>query len=116
MFYIVVARLTPWLKREAAHVSEWRTLDEHYAAGEFSLQLLGWVHPRRFVVIREQLRAERTSLGRKLLEVPGHTFLGRTSNLMERSYSRLFTGVADLLEQARKYSARSVNAIMASTY
>ena len=42
--------------------------------GEFSLQLLGWDRPRRFVVIREQLRAERPSLGRKLLEVPGYTF------------------------------------------
>jgi predicted nuclease of restriction endonuclease-like (RecB) superfamily len=35
---------------------------------------------------------------------------------VERSYSRLFAGVADLLEQARKYSARSVNAMMTSTY
>jgi hypothetical protein len=56
--YIIVARLTLWLKREAARVTAWRALDEHYAAGEFSLQLLGWDRPRRFVVIREQLRAE----------------------------------------------------------
>ena len=42
--------------------------------GEYSLQLLGWLRPRRFVVIREQLRAERASLGRKLLEVPGYTY------------------------------------------
>jgi len=68
--YIVIARLTLWLKREAARVTAWRALDEHYAVGEFSLQLFGWDRPRRFVVIREQLRAERPSLGRKLLEVP----------------------------------------------
>ena len=72
--YIIVARLTRWLKREAARVTRWRALDEHYAVGEFSLQLLGWDRPRRFVVIREQLRAERPSLGRKLREVPGYTF------------------------------------------
>jgi hypothetical protein len=72
--YIVVARLTRWLKREAARVTAWRALDQHYAVGEFSLQLLGWDRPRRFVVVREQLRAERASLGRKLLEVPGYTF------------------------------------------
>ena len=72
--YIVVARLTRWLKREAACVTQWRALDEHYAVGEFSLQLLGWDRPRRFVVIREQLRAERASLERKLLDVPGYTF------------------------------------------
>jgi len=79
--YIIVARLTLWLKREAARVTQWRALDEHYAVGEFSLQLLGWDRPRRFVVIREQLRAERPSLGRKLLEVPGYTFRVFVSNL-----------------------------------
>ena len=56
-------------------------MDEHYAVGEFSLQLLGWDRPRRFVVIREQLRAERASLGRKLLEVPGYTFRVFVTNL-----------------------------------
>ncbi len=66
--YIIVARLTLWLKREAARVTAWRALDEHYAAGEFFLQLFGWDRPRRFVVIRERLRAERPSLGRKLLD------------------------------------------------
>lgn len=79
--YIVVARLTRWLKREATRVTVWRALDEHYATGEFSLQLFGWDRPRRFVVIREQLRAERASLGRKLLEVPGYTFRVLVTNL-----------------------------------
>src|SRR5499427_8601826 len=80
--YIVVARLTLWLKREAARVTAWRALDPHYAVGEFSLQLFGWDRPRRFVVIREQLRAERPSLGRKLLEVPGYTFRVFVTNLV----------------------------------
>ena len=81
LFYIVVARLTLWLKREAARVTPWRALDEHYAVGEFFLQLYGWDRPRRFVVIREQLRAERNSLGRKLLDVPGYTFRVFVTNL-----------------------------------
>ena len=80
--YIVVARLTRWMKREAARVTAWRALDEHYAVGEFSLQLWGWDRPRRFVVIREQLRAERVWLGRKLLDVPGYTFRVFVSNLV----------------------------------
>jgi len=37
--YIVVARLTPWLKRAAARVQEWRQLDENYAVGEFQFTL-----------------------------------------------------------------------------
>ncbi len=45
------------------------------------MQLFGWDRPRRFVVIRERLRAERPSLGRKLLDVPGYTFRVFVSNL-----------------------------------
>ena len=74
LHYIVVARLTKWLKREAARVQEWRALDETYAVGEFRLKLLGWDRERRFVVVRERLRETQRSLGRKLLEVPGYTF------------------------------------------
>lgn len=72
--YIVVARLTSWLKREAARVKEWRGLDANYAVGEFPLQLWGWDRARRFVVVREELRERERSLGRKLIEVPGYTF------------------------------------------
>ncbi len=72
--YIVVARMTSWLKREAARVKEWRALDASYSGGEFHLQLFGWDQARRFVVVREQLRETKRSPGRKLFEVPGYTF------------------------------------------
>ncbi len=72
--YIVVARLTRWLKREAARVEDWRELDDDYAAGEFRLQLWNWNRERRFVVIRERMREEKHSRGRKLFDVPGYTF------------------------------------------
>jgi mono/diheme cytochrome c family protein len=72
--YIVVARLTPWIKREAQHVEQWRALDEAYSVGEFRLQLLGWQTERRFVVIREVVREGRDSVGRKLIDVPGYVF------------------------------------------
>jgi hypothetical protein len=74
LHYIVVARLTKWLKREAARVQTWRALDETYAVGEFRLKLSGWDRERRFVVVREQWRETKRSLGRKLLEVPDYTF------------------------------------------
>jgi len=83
LHYIVVARLTKWLKREAARVQEWRALDETYAVGEFRLQLLGWDRERRFVVVRERLRETKRSLGRKLLEVPGYTFRVFVTNRAE---------------------------------
>ena len=79
--YIVVARLTPWLKREAARVTEWRALDAVYAVGEFELKLLGWDRARRFVVVREEMQERKPSRGRKLLEVPGYTFRIFVTNL-----------------------------------
>jgi hypothetical protein len=72
--YIVVARLTTWVKRAAQRVEQWTILDDDYAAGEFRLQLCGWKAERRFVVIRERVREGRDSVGRKLIEVPGYTF------------------------------------------
>jgi integrase len=62
--YIVVAKLTPWLKREAARVTEWRALDATYAVGEFRLKLLGWDRERRFGVVREEIRESKASRGR----------------------------------------------------
>src|SRR5579863_10497106 len=72
--YIVVARLTLWVKRAAQRVEPWTILDHDYAVGEFQLRLHGWDRERRFVVIREQVREGRDGVGRKLIEVPGYTF------------------------------------------
>ncbi|HEU0141271.1 MAG TPA: IS1380 family transposase [Bryobacteraceae bacterium] len=72
--YIVVARLTGWVKRAAQRVEQWTMLDDDYAAGEFQLQLHGWKTERRFVVLRERVREGRNSVGRKLIDVPGYTF------------------------------------------
>jgi hypothetical protein len=72
--YIVVAKLTRWVKRAAQRVEQWTMLDDDYAVGEFRLTLLGWSVERRFVVIREQVREGRDSVGRKLIDVPGYTF------------------------------------------
>jgi hypothetical protein len=72
--YIVVARMTRFIQREAQRVANWRALDENYAVGEFRLMLCGWKQSRRFVVVRELARESRTSKGRKLIEVPGYTF------------------------------------------
>jgi hypothetical protein len=72
--YIVVARLTRWVKRAAQGIEQWTILNDDYAAGEFRLQLHGWKTERRFVVLRERLREGRDSVGRKLIDVPGYTF------------------------------------------
>ena len=72
--YIVVAKLTSSLKRRCAEIKNWTQIDEHYAAGEFHAPLQGWSKPRRFIVIREQIREDKEAVGRQLIEVPGYTF------------------------------------------
>ena len=72
--YIVVARLTKWVKRSAQRVEQWREVDENFAVGEFRLGLHGWNVERRFVAIRERVREGRDRVGRKLIDVPGYTF------------------------------------------
>ena len=72
--YIVVTRLTQWVKREAQRIEKWTEIDDDYAVGEFHLRLHNWKAARRFVVLREQVREKRNSVGRKLIDVPGYTF------------------------------------------
>jgi hypothetical protein len=95
--YIIAVRLTRWIKREAARVTEWRELDGGYAVGEFRVKLLGWREERRFVVVREIVREDKSALGRKLVDLPGYTF-------------RIFvTTLADKPEEVwRDYNQRAV--------
>lgn len=79
--YIVVARMSKWVKREVVRVGQWRELDEVYAVGEFKVQLLGWDKERRFVVVREKKREEKGSVGRSLFELPEYTFRVFVTNL-----------------------------------
>jgi hypothetical protein len=72
--YVVVARLNSTLKRKCAGIKEWIPIDEHHAAGELTLKLLGWSKERRFVVVRERIRESKAAVGRKLIDVPGYTF------------------------------------------
>ena len=66
LHYIVVARMTSWLKREAARVQEWRERTRA-TRGEFRLQLFGWDQERRLVVVREQLREPRAFAGAEVV-------------------------------------------------
>ena len=72
--YIVVARMTRFIQREAQRVADWRALDDHFSVGQFYLKLCGWEQTRRFVVVRELARESHASKGRRLIEVPGYTF------------------------------------------
>ena len=72
--YIVVARFTKCVKREVTRIADWRALDEDYAVGECQIKLMGWNQPRRFVAVRERIRDSKSSLGKKLIDLPEYTF------------------------------------------
>jgi hypothetical protein len=71
--YIVVARLTKNVKQEVTRIAAWRALDESYAVGECEVKLMGWKTPRRLVVVREQIREGKPSVGKKLFDLPEYT-------------------------------------------
>lgn len=83
--YIIVARMTRSLKLAAASIQEWTPLDAHYSSASFRLQLHGWSTERRFVVIRELEREEKSAVGRRLIEVPGYTYRVFVTNREEAS-------------------------------
>ena len=72
--YIIVARMTRTLNAAAASIQEWTPLDAHYSTASFALQLHGWSRTRRFVVVRELEREDKSAVGRRLIEVPGYTY------------------------------------------
>lgn len=72
--YIIVARMASSLKAAAASIKDWTALDAHYSTASLRLQLHGWSRARRFVVIRELEREDKSAVGRRLIEVPGYTY------------------------------------------
>ena len=72
--YIVVARLTSYLKSRLYQISDWQALDGIYSLSEFRFKLWNWKVQRRFVVVREQIQSKKPAVGRKLIDLPGYVF------------------------------------------
>ena len=72
--YIVVARMTKWVKRASATSGVWTHWTTTTRSASSVSSCYGWDAERRFVVIRELVRESRASVGRKLIDVPGYTF------------------------------------------
>jgi hypothetical protein len=72
--YIVVARLTTYLKSRLHQITEWQELDAIYAVSEFRFKPWNWKSQRRFVVVREQIQTNKPAVGRKLIDLPGYVF------------------------------------------
>jgi hypothetical protein len=72
--FIVVARLTSYLKSRLYQVSQWQAIDKIYCVTEFRFKLWNWKTERRFVVVREEVQTSKAAVGRKLLDLPGYVF------------------------------------------
>lgn len=72
--YIIVAKMTYYLRRRCVGIKDWLAVDENYAVADFWHHLQGWPAALRFVVVRERVRESKEALGAKLFELPGYTF------------------------------------------
>jgi len=72
--YIVVARLTTYLKGRLYQITEWQAIDTSYCVTEFHFKLWNWKTQRRFVVVREEVQTSKAAVGRKLIDLPGYVF------------------------------------------
>lgn len=72
--FIVVARLSRYLKSRLYQVSQWQAIDKIYCVTEFRFKLWNWKTERRFVVVREEVQTNKAAVGRKLLDLPGYVF------------------------------------------
>jgi hypothetical protein len=69
--------LHSWLRSGntgAGQITEWQTVDAVYSVSEFRFKLWNWETQRRFVVVREELQANKPAVGRKLIDLPGYVF------------------------------------------
>lgn len=73
----MVAKHQRRLQREVQAIDEWELIEERVAVGELSVQLQAWSQPRRFVVVRTQLREPRL---KQLLEVPAYEYRVMVTN------------------------------------
>lgn len=83
MHYIIVAKMTYYLRRCCRGIEQWSDIDENYSVAEFMHQIQGWPTRLRFVVLRERVRESKEAAGCKLLEVPGYTFRIWVTNRVE---------------------------------
>ena len=60
--YIVVARLTTYLKSRLYQVTQWQAVDANYSVSEFKFKLWNWKEPRRFVLCANKSKRQSRRL------------------------------------------------------
>ena len=78
--YTIVVRQKETVQGYLREVSQWRSVDERTAVGEFTVKMPAWSRERRFVVVRFQLPEPRE---KRLVVVPGYEYRVFVTNRTE---------------------------------
>jgi hypothetical protein len=79
--YAIAVRMNRLVQRTVIGIRHWTRFAAGLEAAEVSYQALGWKAPRRLIVVREEIRERPDAKGRRLIDVPGHTFHARVTTL-----------------------------------
>jgi hypothetical protein len=103
--YVIAARLSRPLQDEIAKITEWKKVDVGISVGEFSFEHKDkkWTKPRRYVVVRQEITAEKPKpAGRQL------SFFENDENLNRYRYGCYLTSHTESPEQVwRTYRLRA---------
>ena len=72
--YIVVARLTTYLKGRLYQITQWQAVDTNYSVSEFGFKLWNWKSAATFCRCARRSPNNKAAVGRKLIDLPGYVF------------------------------------------
>lgn len=95
--YAIAVRMNPLVKRAVPRVSQWRPFGPGLEAGEVPYQSYKWPHPRRLVLVREEIRVRPEARGRRLFDYPDYTYHGVITSMSgpPEEVWRFYNGRAD---------------------
>jgi hypothetical protein len=102
--YAIAVRMNPLVKRTVLRVCEWRPFGPGLEAGEVRYQSYKWPHPRRLVLVREEIRVRPEARGRRLFDDPDYTYHGVITSMPgpPEQIWRFYNGRADSENRIRE--------------
>jgi len=95
--YAIAVRMNRLVQRAVVGIQQWRPFGVGLEVGEIGYQTYKWTHPRRLVVVREEIRTRPEARGRRLFDIPDYTFHGVITSLTDAPEDvwRFYNGRAD---------------------
>ena len=95
--YAIAVRMNRLVQREIVGISQWRPFGAGLEVASIPYQAYKWGHPRRLVVVREEIRARPEARGRRLFDMPEYTVHAVITSLADTPEDvwRFYNGRAD---------------------